>query len=80
MGNGTTSPPSATWTRLVFVYDPTQGLTVFEDGQQLHAVPAITGALAAKTQVILGVAYEYDPTTATEAFQAEIDNVVIWNE
>jgi hypothetical protein len=78
MGTGTTKPPIATWTRLVFVYDPVQGLTAFEDGQMLPGVPSLTGALATETQVILGVVYEYG--TGTETFDAEIDNVVVWND
>jgi Concanavalin A-like lectin/glucanases superfamily len=79
-GGGTTPPPGRIWTRLVFVYDPTQGLTAFEDGQMLTGVPSLTGALTGMTQVILGADYVYDPATGNEAFQAQLDNVVVWND
>ena len=78
MGPGTTGPPIMTWTRLVLAYDPTQGLSAFEDGQPLTGVPSLTVGLAAMTQVIVGVVYEYG--NEGPSFQADIDNVVVWND
>jgi hypothetical protein len=76
---GTTPPPGRTWTRLVFVYDATKGLTAFEDGQMLTGAPSLTGALSGMVQVIFGADFVYDPSAGNEAFQAELDNIVVWN-
>jgi hypothetical protein len=69
-----TLPAPQTWTRIVLVYDPVQGLTVLEDGQTITTSTQYAMGAPGHAQFILGDVFE---TGSGTAFQAEMDNIVI---
>jgi hypothetical protein len=67
-------PPLQTWTRIVLVYDPDQGVTIIEDGTTIGTSAAAAHGPAGSTSIIVGAVYSNPPGSA---LTLEIDDVVM---
>ena len=68
-------PPLRTWTRIVLVYDKTQGVSVIEDGNELFSSAAAAQGAPGDTEIILGAVYVNPP--GSTPYQIDLDDVVM---
>jgi hypothetical protein len=73
----TQMPPTRTWTRIVMVYDATEGVTVLEDDQTIGSSAAAAHGAPGQTSVIVGAVYSNPPGSAVTF---AIDDVVLRGE
>jgi hypothetical protein len=70
-------PPTKTWTRIVMIYDASQGVTVVEDGVTIGSSAAAAHGPPGQTSVIVGAVFSNPPGSAVTF---AIDDVVLRGE
>jgi hypothetical protein len=76
----TQTPPTRTWTRIVMVYDATEGVTVIEDDRTIGSSTAAAHGPPGQTSVIVGAVYSNPGNPSASAVTFAIDDVVLRGE